>query len=105
MRLKPTPADIIMAIAKAELGDWIDPTDAPINWFCELHSPEGNSYNGSAHTAAEAMAFAWLRAWAPDALIDAYVEPGTVLYEIPAGWRFELTPLREPVVEAATSGY
>jgi hypothetical protein len=68
-RPKPTPADILIAIAKAELGDWFDPLDVPLNWSCELHSPDGHVYNGNAHTAAEAMALAWLHAWAPDALI------------------------------------
>jgi hypothetical protein len=39
-----------------------------------------------------ATALAWLHAWAPDALVEAYVEPGSVPFEIPVGWRFELTP-------------
>jgi hypothetical protein len=90
--MKPTPADILIAIAKAELGDWIDPSELPLNWSCELYSPEGHVFNGNAHTAPEAMALAWLHAWAPDALINGYVEPGTVPFEIPFGWRFELTP-------------
>jgi hypothetical protein len=91
-RLVPTPADIRTAIAQAESGDWIDPAEEPINWYCELISPEGYVFNGNAYTAAGAMGLAWLHAWAPDALIDRYVEPGTVPLEIPAGWRFELTP-------------
>jgi hypothetical protein len=33
---KPTPADIMTAIAKAEAGDWIDPVREPISWLCEL---------------------------------------------------------------------
>ena len=90
---KPTPADIIVAIAKAESGDWINPSDEPINWFCELYDPDGKpAGNGSAHTAAQAMAMAWLCAWAPDALITAYVELGSVPFEIPDGWDFKLTP-------------
>jgi hypothetical protein len=90
--MKPSPADILVAIAKGELGDWFDPLEVPINWYCELYSPEGNSYNGSAHTAAQAMATAWLCAIAPDALIDGYVEPGSVPLTVPDDWRFELTP-------------
>jgi hypothetical protein len=94
--MKPTAADIIIAIAKAELGDWIDPSEQPICWACELHPPPdsgiGGTYNGHAHTAAQAMAMAWLHAWAPDALIAAHVELGSVPFDIPKGWTFELTP-------------
>jgi hypothetical protein len=93
--MKPTPADILVAIAKAEAGDWIDPLEEPICWACELHPPDGEhgrSYDGHAHTAAQAMAMAWLHAWAPDALIEGYVEPDSVPFDIPEGWRFELTP-------------
>ena len=90
---KPTPADIMTAIAKAEAGDWIDPLYEPIHWFCDLYAPDGRSAgNGCGHTAAQAMAMAWLCVWAPDALIAAYVEPGSVPFDIPEGWRFELTP-------------
>jgi hypothetical protein len=89
---RPTPADIMVAIAKAELGDWIDPSEVPLNWACDLFSPEGHRFNGNADTPGIAMALAWLHAWAPDALINAYVEPGSVPFEIPDGWRFELTP-------------
>jgi hypothetical protein len=90
---RPTAADIMTAIAKAESGDWIDPSEEPINWYAELRNPEGTWFwNGNGHTAAEAMALAWLHAWAPDALIDAYVEVGSVPFEIPDGWVFRLTP-------------
>jgi hypothetical protein len=89
--IRPTSADILIAIRKAEIGDWIDPSEEPVCWACDLYSPEGHHFNGHAYTAAEAMALAWLHAWAPDALIEARVEPGTVPLEIPYGWRFELT--------------
>jgi hypothetical protein len=90
---KPTPADIVIAIAKAESGDWIDPLYEPIHWNCDLYAPDGRrAGDGGAHTAAQAMAMAWLCVWAPDALIDAYVEPGGVPFDVPDGWRFELTP-------------
>ena len=46
---------------------------------------------GQAETAGEAMALAWIHAHAPDALIDAHVELGAVPYNVPDGWRFELT--------------
>jgi len=36
--MKPTPADIAIAIAKAELGDWIDPTDVPLCWQPDEHT-------------------------------------------------------------------
>jgi len=91
-RLVPTEADILTAITKAETGDCIDPMEVPINWECKLYSPENHVFDGHAHTAPEAMALAWLHAWAPDALTNRYVEPGTVPLEVPAGWRFELTP-------------
>jgi hypothetical protein len=90
---KPSPSDIATAIEAAETGDWIDPSEEPINWYAILHDPDGKQVgNGNAHTPREAMAFAWLCAWAPDALIDAYVEPGSVPFTIPDGWSFELFP-------------
>jgi hypothetical protein len=40
-----------------------------------------------------AMAMAWVGAFAPDGIVNAYVELGTVPYNVPDdGWRFELTP-------------
>jgi hypothetical protein len=50
----PSPADIVIAITKAELGDWIDPTDAPLCWECLLYDPNGElAGNGHALTANE----------------------------------------------------
>ena len=90
---KPTPADIAHAIELAEQGDWIDPSEVPINWLCELYDPEGKCVgNGNGRTASEAMGLAWLHGQAPDALTDAYVKSGSVPLEILDGWRFELTP-------------
>jgi|SRR5215472_5870280 len=90
---RPTSADIAIAIANAELGDWIDPLNTPLNWLCELYDLEGKRVgDGNGHTAREAMAMAWLCVHAPDALTEAYVEPGTVPYHVPDGWRFELIP-------------
>jgi hypothetical protein len=81
---KPTPADIMTAIAKAESGDWIDPLYQPIFWYAELGDPDGTWFwNGCGHTPA--MAMAWLHYWAPDALISAYIEVGSVPFEIPDG--------------------
>jgi len=91
--MKPTAADILIAIGKAEGGGWIDPTDAPFRWSCELYDPAGKRVgDGDAHTPQEAMALAWLCAWAPDALLNAHVEVGPVPFKVPDGWRFELTP-------------
>jgi hypothetical protein len=91
--MKPASADILAAIAKAELGDWIDPTVVPVRWHCDLYDADGQRVgDGDGHTATEAMALAWLCVWAPDALINARVEPGAVPYDIPDGWRFELAP-------------
>jgi len=90
---KPTAADILIAIGKAESGDWIDPTDVPFRWSCELYDPAGKRVgDGDAHTPQGAMALAWLCAWAPDALGNAHVEVGSVPFSIPDGWRFELAP-------------
>ena len=79
------------------LGDWIDPVDVAFRWSCVLYDPEGErAGDGDAHTPQEAMALAWLCAWAPDALINHYVnhyvQPGSVPYDMPDGWRFELIP-------------
>jgi len=46
----------------------------------------------NAHTPNEAMALAWIACCSPDALINGYVEPGSVPYEVPEGYCFELTP-------------
>jgi hypothetical protein len=89
----PSPADFVVVIAKAELGDWIDPTDVPLCWECLLYDPDGMLVgDGHAFTQSEAMALAWLNVHAPDALWLAHVEPGSVPFEIPFGWHFELTP-------------
>ena len=37
------------------------------------------------------MGLAWIAAWWLDALIDQHV-PSGMPYEVPEGWRFELTP-------------
>ena len=67
--MRPSTADIAAAIERAEKGGWIDPTDVPLNWFCELYDPEGQrAGNGNGLTSREAMALAWLHVWAPDAL-------------------------------------
>ena len=91
--MKPAPADIRRAIDMARLGTWIDPTDVPVRWNCFLFDPEGaRAGDGDGRTGEDAMALAWLHCWAPDALVDAYVEDGTVPLEVPDGWRFELLP-------------
>jgi hypothetical protein len=38
------------------------------------------------------MGLAWLCKWAPDALCKQYIEPGSVPFDVPDGWRFELIP-------------
>jgi len=62
---KPTAADILIAIGKAEGGGWIDPTDAPFRWSCELYDPAGERVGDGV---------------------------GPVPFKVPDGWRFELTP-------------
>jgi hypothetical protein len=60
---RPTAADICAAIAAAETGRWIDPTDYPNGRYCncELYDPEGERViSEQAFTAAEAMGLAWL---------------------------------------------
>jgi hypothetical protein len=91
--MKPTAADIAIVIGKIEAGDWLDPSEKPISWSCVLYDPDGECVgDGDAHTAREAMALAWVHAHAPDALIINHVAPGEVPYDVPDGWRFELTP-------------
>jgi hypothetical protein len=46
------------------------------------------------------MAMAWLHVQAPDALIEAAVDENSIEFEVPAGWRFELTP-PSPTLAAA----
>jgi hypothetical protein len=88
----PTADDIREAIKSAETGDWIDPEDVPNCWECILYSPDGKrAGEGHALTPDKAMGLAWLHAWAPDALSEAYVEDGSVPLTVPDGWRFELT--------------
>jgi len=90
---RPTSADILVAIAKVAATDWIDPAFESSYWDCQLYDANGTRMgDGCAHTAAEAMALAWLCCWAPDALIDGWVEPSDVPSEIPDSWHFELTP-------------
>ena len=90
---KPTPADIAAAIELVEAGEWIDPTRlASTFWRCELYDPENKRVaDGVADTPGEAMGLAWIAAWWLDALIDQHV-PSGMPYEVPEGWRFELTP-------------
>ena len=90
--MKPTAADIAIVIGKIEAGDWLDPSEEPISWSCVLYDPDGERVgDGDAHTAREAMAPAWVHTHAPDALIISHVSPGEVPYDVPDGWRFELT--------------
>ena len=46
---------VLAAIPKAELGDWLEPIAAPINWFCELYDPEGKRVGDSNSRTAGAM--------------------------------------------------
>jgi hypothetical protein len=90
---KPTVADILVTMGKIAAGDWLDPCGAPPHWLCDLYDEHGkHASDGNAFDPAEAMALAWIAVWASDALIDSHVEPGSVPFEIPVGWRFELTP-------------
>jgi hypothetical protein len=90
---KPSPADIAAAIELVEAGEWIDPARlASTYWRCELYAPENKRVaDGVADTAGEAMGLAWIAARWTDALINQCVPPG-IPYEVPEGWRFELTP-------------
>ena len=59
--MRPSAADILVAIAKAELGEWIDPSDETLSgvWECVLYDEHGAKVgDGHAFTAAEAMALA-----------------------------------------------
>lgn len=90
---EPTAVDILVALAKVAAGDWIDPLAEPIHWCAEVRDPDGRVFwNGCGHTAGQAMAMAWIHYHAPDALIDTYVEEGSVPFDVSDGFRFELTP-------------
>jgi hypothetical protein len=104
--MKPTPTDIADAIAKCEAGpdpvsgeyEFLDYRDAGSHWFCVLYDPEGKRVcDGFDDTTGAAMAMAWVGAHAPDGIINQHVELGTVPYNVPEGWRFELTPPQKSV--------
>jgi hypothetical protein len=89
---RPSVADILIAIAKIELCDWIDPLEVPVHWLCHVYAPNGHrADDGCAYTAAEAMALAWVSLWAPDGLIFSRIEVDSVPFDT-NGWRFELFP-------------
>jgi hypothetical protein len=100
--MKPSSADIRRAIDMVRLGTWIDSTDVPDRYQCYLYDPAGElSGNGDGRTAEDAMALAWLHRWAPDALVNAEVDTGSVPLAVPDGWRFEvLSPGMKPSPEA-----
>jgi hypothetical protein len=52
--------------------------------------------DGSAFTAEEAAAMAWVKCWSPDACMDNHVEREGVPLEVDDQYRFELT---SPYVE------
>lgn len=91
--MRPTAADLLSAVAAIVAGEWIDPLAVgPVRWDCQLFEPAGQlAADGSGNTAAEAMALAWIALHAPDALIEGKVEE-PIPFDIPASWRFELTP-------------
>src|SRR5271166_1043171 len=73
MDIKPSPADILVAIGKIAAGDWIDPCYAPPHWYCVLYDEHGKrACDGNAYTAAEAMALAWIGWWAPRSSIPRH---------------------------------
>jgi hypothetical protein len=89
--MKPTPADIAIAISQIQAGDWIDPAEEPAEWSCQLYNPAGKfAGDGDAHTPGIAMAMAWICCHDNDALCRGYVELDWVPSEVPDDWRFEL---------------
>jgi hypothetical protein len=49
---KPSPADIAVAIGRAESGDWLDPEASPVDWLCRLYDRAGQCVgDGNADTA------------------------------------------------------
>jgi hypothetical protein len=98
MIARPTVTDILMAIARVNAGDWFDPYDddplrcRPLYWACDIYDPSGaRAGNGCGRSAGEAMAMAWLLLHALDAIGERPMDIGEVPFEIPAGWRFELS--------------
>jgi hypothetical protein len=91
--MKPTPTDIADAIAKCEAGP--DPVSGEYEFldYRDAGSQEGKRVcDGFDDTAGAAMAMGWVGAHALDGIINQHVELGTVPYNVPEGWRFELTP-------------
>jgi hypothetical protein len=96
---EPTVTDILIAVARVNAGDWFDPYDddplrcRPLYWACDIYGPSGGrAGDGCGRSAGEALAMAWIMVWALDAIGARSIEIGEVPLEIPAGWRFELTP-------------
>ena len=96
---KPTVTDILIAVARVNAGDWFDPYDddplrcRPLYWACDIYGPSGGrAGEGCGLSAGEALAMGWIIVWALDAIGARPIEIGEVPLEIPAGWRFELTP-------------
>jgi|GEM_PF-6781127 len=96
--LKPSPADLEKVIAEIESGRWYDIADhTATNWNCNLFENGAFMCNGSGRTPREAMAYAWINTFAPDALInnsiDGYDVPLTVTGD---EWHFEILRPGEP---------
>jgi hypothetical protein len=92
-RGKSTADDIELAISNIEVHNWIDSLWVPFYWTCVMYDPKGQKAgDGCAYCASQAMAMAWLRLQAPDALINCSIEGYDVELDVPNGWRFECTP-------------
>jgi hypothetical protein len=80
---KPTRTEILDVIADIEAGAWIDPCgDELMFHWCNLFSPKGVFVgDGVGFTPGEAMAYAWIHAHSPDALMSRGTTPYTASIE------------------------
>jgi hypothetical protein len=100
MAMKPMTIDILRVCANIAVRDWIDPLAESGNtyWDCTLVDLQGNHVgDGQACRYEDAMALAWICYWDPDALING--EAREIPYNVPPGWRFELSLHRRGIDE------
>ena len=85
--MKPSSADILLAIGKVVADNWPDPVVEPL-WLCDAYEEGSLAGSGAGHTVNEAMAMAWISVWW-DGVLE--FESDAVPIDIPGGWTFKFT--------------